>query len=62
MTFEWQPIYDQALYDFGVTRKYQIAGYLQLISEMMKENMGLPIRDKKFILTGWVSNNYPNDL
>ena len=55
VTFEWQQIYDQALHDLGVTRKYQIAGYLQLVAEMMKKNMGLPIRDKKFILTGWVS-------
>ena len=54
MTFEWEPIYDQALYDFGVTRKYQVVGYLQLVAEMIKENMGLPIKDKKFIIMGLV--------
>ena len=54
VTFEWEPIYDQALYDFGVTRKYQVVGYLQLVAEMIKENMGLPIKDKKFIITGLV--------
>ena len=55
ITFEWKDTYDQRLQQVTVANLYQLAGFLQLVVAKMKENLGLAIMERKFILINLVS-------